>query len=167
MKRIVTIIFVFVTLTCLDCLAQYKPIAGQGQTQQSETYDPGLISRAQTIDYFLGIVPGAVQIRKNRWGWASGVLVGTVGFTTLTVCQTVRLNKAIVNADANPSDAVYYEGVMQKAKLWRNIGIIGLGITEIINYISAIRLEDKSDIGKIGLYTDPQGAIGLSYAFVF
>lgn len=167
MNRIVPIIVFCLTLISLDCHAQYISNSGQTQTLQNGAYDPGIIDRAQTIDYFLGVVPGAVQIRKNRWGWASGILAGTVGFTTLSVSQTVRLNKAIVNADANPTDAVYYEGVMKKARLWRNIGLIGLGITEIINYVSAIRLEDRSDLGRVGLYADPQGAIGLSYAYVF
>lgn len=167
MNKIVLIIVFCFTLISLDCHAQYISDASQTQTQQKGAYDPGVIHRAQTIDYFLGVVPGAVQIRKHRWGWASGILAGTVGFTTLTITQTVRLNKAIVNADADPSNTVYYEGVMQKAKLWRNIGLIGLGVTEVINYISAIRLEDRSNIGKITLYADPSGAIGFTYAYKF
>lgn len=166
MKKI--IIFAFcLFLIAFDCFAQYNNMNTQTSPQQNEAYDPGIIQKAQTIDYFLGIVPGAVQIRKNRWGWASGVLAGTIGFTSLTISQSVRLKKAIINADADPSNALYYEGVMQKARLWRNIGLIGLGVTEVINYVSAIRLEDRSKTGQIGLYADPQGAIGLSYAFIF
>lgn len=154
-------------LLSLDCFAQYNQMTTQTNSQQNEVYDPGIIRKAQTIDYFLGIVPSAVQIRKHRWGWAAGIAAGTIGFTVLAVCQNDRLNKAIVNADADPSNAVYYEGVMHKARLWRNIGLIGLGVTEIINYVSAIRLEDRSNIGQIALYADPTGAMGLTYTFNF
>lgn len=170
MKRHFMFILFFALLN-INCNAQKNYTFSKREIQpttistQSKIYDPIIQDKIQTIDCFLGIIPGAVQIRKERLGWASGMIAGTTGFAFLAISQNARINKANINADADPSNAVYYEGVKRNATQWRNIGLIGLGVTEIVNYVSAMILKDNSDAGLVSICVDPLGSIGLTYAF--
>ena len=176
MKHLAITIFA-IALFCIESKAQYNYYVSSPDPlslselkhgdQDDLTDDPVTTDQVVALDYYLAIIPGAVQIRKERYGYAAAFIGSTIAFTTLIVSQSARIRQARIDADAAPTHADFYDRRIHKAKQWQTIGWIGLGLTEVLNYAVALRLEDNSHWSYFGVSANPEGNIGITYALHF
>lgn len=125
-------------------------------------------NEARKNDYFMALVPGAVQLRRGWPAVAATVWGGMAISGGLAIYEQIHIVNLQHQAENDPTSANWYDEQIRKSEKIRNGSLFALGGVYIANYISAVLLKDKSQkSGFLGFYADPQGAVGLSYAFNF
>ena len=114
------------------------------------------------VGHFLPGVEQAFTEKKPILGAA--LAAGAVGFGGFALYEQTRIHNFKIKLDANPSDALFYEERISKARKGRNISLIGLGAVEIVNIIT-LWTGYNSPFQLV--YFPENNAFGVSYAFKF
>lgn len=185
MKKILPLLIII--LSSLPAHAQYafvmpREVTGPHSLDQNSkrSYTVQEAKDARRNDVFLALVPGAVQLRRKSPDSTSFDYHSIVAYSVwggmaisagLAVYEQFHIVKLQNNCENDPSNANWYDEEIRKSKKVRNGSVIALGVVYIANYISALLIPDRSEksgwLDGLGAYADPNGTIGLSYAFVF
>lgn len=114
------------------------------------------------LGHFLPGVEQAFTEQKPILG--ATLAAGAIGFGGFALYEQTRIHNCKIKLDANPSDALFYEERISKARKGRNISLIGLGAVEIVNIIT---LWTGSNSPCQLVYFPENNAFGVSYAFKF
>lgn len=163
-----TLLFILLFILSFNSYAQ-KINAQDDNTEYSQPeIDFSDAERIRKRDPLLALVPGAVQMRR-QWPGIAGTIWGCMAASGgLAIYEQLHIVKLQHGMENDPSSANWYDEQIRKSTKIRNGSLIALGGIYVANYISALLLPDKDPrTNWITAYADPQGAVGLTFAFKF
>lgn len=123
--------------------------------------------RIRRNDKFLALVPGAVQLRRE-WPTVAYSIWGGMAVTGgLAIGEQINISRLEKDMANNQYATDWHLNQIRNAKRIRNGSLIALGGVYIANYITALLLPDRDQRTKWIVYTDTQGAVGLTYTLNF
>ena len=126
------------------------------------------VKTIQKQDFARALIPGWAQWRRNWKPIAIGIWGSMAALGGVAAYEQIRIVNLQNNMQSDPSRADWYDEQIRKSTKVRNGTLIGLAGVYLINYITGVALPDRNPkTGYIGGYADNNGAIGVSYVYVF
>lgn len=163
MKRIVLALVLM-----LISLASFAQYASKPNGDVERVLTPSEVRSIRNQDFARAFIPGWAQWRRNWKPVAIGIWGSMAALGGVAAYEQIRIVSLQNNMQSDPSNADWYDEQIRKSTKVRNGTLIGLAGVYLINYITGVALPDRNrKTGYLGGYADNNGAIGVSYVYVF